>query len=459
MSIIETRFYKYIFLHFFDIHFLESKDALRGNIAFEKELRLATRLAVAASEKVYIPAASYAESSICHKVIQELKELFEFGVIVTTGNSPNWSTFKQEKLCIYKPDSVQVKAYSSLDLDDYHPPFSQRSRSATADICNHWLSVLNEGEIFKFLTQGTDIKLPRKFEYQWEKIPKNLGSSAFIVDHVLNLFDPQMNNLMVKNRLHKVINEGYFDSFTQDFKAGLVIDLVYLDPGFSFPSYGLDLPYKKLINQLRKVGLLPYISSCEPTQLLEVKHNSDWQECVYETLKNDSFEFISRNNILLSKDRCIQSFSGSPVMKSLRSFIVHGHDDKLILELKDYLQNTLHFPEPIVLFQQPNSGRTIIEKFEHYSKQVDVAFVLMTPDDLGGAVSEGDQKYRARQNVVFELGYFVAKFGRTSGRILLLHKGNLEIPSDLAGVVYIDVSGGINSAGEKLRRELDCINI
>ena len=140
-------------------------------------------------------------------------------------------------------------------------------------------------------------------------------------------------------------------------------------------------------------------------------------------------------------------------MKELRCFITHGHDHGLKWELKDYLQNTLGLPEPTILHQQPNRGRTVIEKFEECSQDIDVAFVLLTPDDIGG-LSTKDLRDRARQNVICELGVFVGRFGRRSGRVILLHKGSLELPSDMAGVVYIDVSSGIQAAGELIRNEL-----
>ena len=133
----------------------------------------------------------------------------------------------------------------------------------------------------------------------------------------------------------------------------------------------------------------------------------------------------------------------------MQSFIVHGHDDAALYELKDFLQNTLGWPQPIILRQQPNQGRTIIEKFEACAADVDVVFILMTPDAATAA-----DKQRARQNVIFEMGYFVGSFGRTSGRVVVLLKGALEIPSDLHGVLYIDISGGIEAAGEQIRREV-----
>jgi CheY-like chemotaxis protein len=137
-----------------------------------------------------------------------------------------------------------------------------------------------------------------------------------------------------------------------------------------------------------------------------------------------------------------------------RSFIVHGHDECLLRELKDYIQNSLHWPEPVVLREQPNSGRTIIEKFEEFAGIVDWVFVLLTPDDPSFSPKTDEDKRRARQNVVFELGFFYGLIGRREGRVITLRKGNVELPSDIHGVVWLDVSGGIRASGESIRREL-----
>jgi CheY-like chemotaxis protein len=137
-------------------------------------------------------------------------------------------------------------------------------------------------------------------------------------------------------------------------------------------------------------------------------------------------------------------------------FIVHGHDDKAKLELKNYLQNTIGLPEPIILHEQPNMGRTIIEKFEDYALSAELAFILLTPDDVMATNGEtDDEKRRARQNVIFEMGYFLGVFGRHSGRVILLYKKPLDLPTDLSGVTYIDISDGIEAAGESIRKELN----
>lgn len=122
------------------------------------------------------------------------------------------------------------------------------------------------------------------------------------------------------------------------------------------------------------------------------------------------------------------------LMPSNKVFIVHGHDDTARHMLARFLDRL--GLESIVLHEQPDKGRTIIEKFEQ-SAEVGYAVVLLTPDDIGSTAKSDIPSARARQNVIFELGYFAGKLGR--GRVCLLKKGNIEIPSDLFGVVYTEL--------------------
>ncbi len=114
-------------------------------------------------------------------------------------------------------------------------------------------------------------------------------------------------------------------------------------------------------------------------------------------------------------------------------FVVHGRDDGPKDAVAAFLRKL--GLNPIILHEKPNQGRTIIEKFE---KESNVAFavVLLTPDDVGAlAGEESNLKPRARQNVIFELGYFTGNLGRE--RVCALTKGDVEKPSDYDGVVYI----------------------
>jgi predicted nucleotide-binding protein len=148
-------------------------------------------------------------------------------------------------------------------------------------------------------------------------------------------------------------------------------------------------------------------------------------------------------------------FVQATVMKNfsrLKTFIIHGHDKAAARSLKDYLQSSLGFADPIILSEQKSKGMTVIEKLEHYLADVDLVFALFTPDDFVTHPSKGK---RPRQNVVLEFGYVLGKFGRRSGRIFYLYKEGVEIPSDLGGVIHIDISNGVQSAGEEIRLELE----
>jgi predicted nucleotide-binding protein len=114
-------------------------------------------------------------------------------------------------------------------------------------------------------------------------------------------------------------------------------------------------------------------------------------------------------------------------------FIVHGHDDGSKNELASFLYRL--GLTPIILHEHPNEGRTVVEKFEDYASEVRYAFVLLTPDDVGGK-DKTELKPRARQNVVLELGYFMGKLGRN--RVCGLYKEGIEIPSDVLGVLYLE---------------------
>lgn len=123
---------------------------------------------------------------------------------------------------------------------------------------------------------------------------------------------------------------------------------------------------------------------------------------------------------------------GQHVFNTSQVFIVHGHDDLAKLELADFIEEL--GLEPIILHMQASSGRTIIEKIEHYSN-VGFGVVLYTPCDFGSKVGALNGNYRARQNVVFEHGYLIGKLSRP--RVAAVVKGTIETPNDISGVVYV----------------------
>lgn len=157
---------------------------------------------------------------------------------------------------------------------------------------------------------------------------------------------------------------------------------------------------------------------------------------IEENVKNRLLEWALDNNVETETAKSKMEKDNKNMNKQYsKVFIVHGHDGGLrdsvarLIERQDI--------KPIILFEQPNQGATIIEKFEKHS-DVSAAICLFTADDIGRSKNEEEMKPRARQNVIFEAGFFIGKLGREN--IIILADKGVEIPSDLQGVVYTDTT-------------------
>jgi predicted nucleotide-binding protein len=138
-----------------------------------------------------------------------------------------------------------------------------------------------------------------------------------------------------------------------------------------------------------------------------------------------------------------------------RIFIVHGHDGEKKHELARFLR-ALTGHEPVILHEQPNKGAVLMEKLEASAASTGYAVALLTADDLGKAKTEDDLKPRGRQNVVFEMGFFMGALGRKN--VAVLYDDGIEEPGDMKGFVYtaLDAAGGWKS---KIAREIQAAGI
>jgi CheY-like chemotaxis protein len=144
--------------------------------------------------------------------------------------------------------------------------------------------------------------------------------------------------------------------------------------------------------------------------------------------------FISKmmSDRLLKMVRLISQLPPGISSLATEVFVVHGRDAAARESVARFLERI--GLAPIILFEQAGRGaKTIIEKLELHSR-VSCAIVLLTPDDVGG-LSPQELRPRARQNVIFELGYFVGCIGRSN--VFTLYKEGVELPSDYHGVCYI----------------------
>lgn len=169
-----------------------------------------------------------------------------------------------------------------------------------------------------------------------------------------------------------------------------------------------------------------------------LKEAKAYFEVYLEEIEDDCAENASSEVSGMSKNISDEVTSAIKNVNSARKkkvFIVHGHDDALKQEVARIIEK--QGLEAIILSEQVNNGKTIIEKIEE-NADVDAAICLFTGDDYGRAKgTEAEKnKLRARQNVVFEAGYFMGKLGREN--VIIVADKNLEMPSDMQGVVYTD---------------------
>lgn len=132
-------------------------------------------------------------------------------------------------------------------------------------------------------------------------------------------------------------------------------------------------------------------------------------------------------------------------------FLVYGHDTKAECEIENMIRKW--GLTPLAIDNLPTEGRTIIEQLEKYIPKANYGIVLATPDDLGRSKESKDEKYRARQNVILEMGMLFAKFGRKRVAVII-KQSNFEKPSDIEGILYFPYKDSIEELEKKLSVEL-----
>ncbi|WP_404353705.1 TIR domain-containing protein [Exiguobacterium aurantiacum] len=239
-------------------------------------------------------------------------------------------------------------------------------------------------------------------------------------------------NASAKKELLKELIDAFQNASYSDGKKRELIDQTQVKLKFVTPESS-----ESILKRLSESGRVMVYGS-------DPKENHRNQVNAFETFKKTA---ISQFNALITEVELTEKFASvtfakvSPViLPNNKIFIVHGHNDDLKTSVARFIER--QGLEAVILHEQASGGQTIIEKLEHRS-DVGFAIILYTPCDLGRvATSEkSDEKPRARQNVVFEHGFFIGKIGR--GKVVALTKGDIEIPNDYSGVVYVqhDVRG------------------
>ena len=285
-----------IFLHYFDVHFLQEKVGSGISKAVYEEARLSTRLAILWADEVIIPAASYFESEVCRSIVNEHRYFLGAGVIILAGKADSLGEFLDKKLASYPKNSSQSKKYRAAFKKKGKVPFVTRQSSATLDIRNDWHSILEKNRLGEELN-GCGLTINAFLERKWEELPERLGVSAFTPKHALQLLELKDRNRIFDHKISNLINTSYFSSFTKDWEAGIVDELVYLGAGYAVISYSEDIPYRVLLRLLRKYGLLKKVVGVPSPDLIALKQDRKWVEVKKEVIKYSLLRRGYRENL------------------------------------------------------------------------------------------------------------------------------------------------------------------
>jgi predicted nucleotide-binding protein len=235
--------------------------------------------------------------------------------------------------------------------------------------------------------------------------------------------DPEMGSRLIKTQIAKgqqILSSRPISM--DDYESWELVTKNCLEKAF-----GTDSPNVSSIMDVGKYGSFPMSAS-------RMWWENHWAESLQRQLKMlDGLVEVLNTEVQLASGGAVQVQQETV---GHRIFLVHGHSGTVLHEVARFLEKLEQ--DVVILREQPNLGRTIIEKFEDYAG-VGFAIVLLTPDDRGGEASASyeQQQPRARQNVIFELGYFIGKLGRN--RVCALYRPEVEIPSDYSGVLYIEL--------------------
>lgn len=174
-------------------------------------------------------------------------------------------------------------------------------------------------------------------------------------------------------------------------------------------------------------------------------HNINFWSMVYPTtVQYENERWESGRNELLNLLSAIkeeielfdtekQSTLGEDINGS-KVFIVHGHDEEMKQSVARFIEK--FDLEAIILHEQPDKGRNVLDKLVQESKDACFAIVLLSPDDIGYNKNDKVEHSRARQNVVLELGFFIGQLGKEKVCALYKNSSDFELPSDFVGTLY-----------------------
>jgi predicted nucleotide-binding protein len=196
--------------------------------------------------------------------------------------------------------------------------------------------------------------------------------------------------------------------------------------------------YNRLLKDVQSLGFYKELKHIEPVPFSDQAFDSGFTRQEQAKLR----EVSNASNILLQKVKLLLSPPASDTrlnsqVRSNKIFVVHGQDNEMKSDVTQTLQKL--DLDPIILHEQPDSTQTLTD-YQHVS----FAVVLLSPDELAypKEKTSDEAKYRANQNIIFELGYFLGRLGKQNVVAIYRKNKDFETPNNINGVVWIEYKTG-----------------
>jgi predicted nucleotide-binding protein len=141
----------------------------------------------------------------------------------------------------------------------------------------------------------------------------------------------------------------------------------------------------------------------------------------------------------------VQTSTPEPTRTARKVLLAHGRDERW-KQAVEHLLEQAGTHELTILDERPEERARLFERDEEQQPAATrYAIVLLTADDIGAQrLDSTEEPYftpRARQEVVFEMGFLVAAL--SPGRVCVLYEEGVELPCELDGIshVRLDLAG------------------
>lgn len=433
------------------------------------------------NEYCILPPAFIAQSKIVRDVMKEKSSFLRNKLILfpLRESSLEYYFAKKQREYNYVKDSHQefYKEAGQIFIKKHNNAVIHRKATMGATIAEHWRNLSDDSELW----QPVVMSVPHKAD-QLREIPSLLQSQgvSITLEAIKKVARIEGNNLDFA--LNQAIQHEYLITYLQEYDSVILKNIPPKPVLFNFLITTEFIYYDYIVfEDVLRVFELDFLKNVSAEIIIQLRDSMEWMGfmnlfwnvCGYfknrSIIKNYYLEikkrlfFYKKNNKslhLLGKIHSINTLcneileksdlinveetklKNEAIVKTFRKeigmkdkvFLVHGHDENLRKDTELFCRRI--GLEPVILAENASCGMTIIEKIEQYS-DVEFAIVLYSACDEGRTKGETEFKFRARQNVVFEHGYMVAKLGRN--KVVSLVSSDVETPGDLDGVVYISL--------------------